>query len=223
MQSALTAIVVILVSGLCTAQTLSSDSGASSVLSPIAAGGGIVPGRLILRVDPKYPKAARKKKIEGQVVLEATIEPNGSVSGLSVESGDVMLADAAVDVVRDWKFEPYTQNGQPIRVQQNLAFNFVLDRKLAQLEPNLPPPFVTPQPSTSVLGVPRRLPSDGEKPLRVGGAVTAPKAIYTPDPAYNKEARKAKYQGTCLLSMIVGADGRPRDIKVVRALGKDWT
>jgi TonB family protein len=55
--------------------------------------------------------------------------------------------------------------------------------------------------------------------FRVGGGVSAPRALYTPDPEYSEEARKAKYQGTCVLWLIVGPDGRPRDIKISRSLG----
>ncbi|HZP16907.1 MAG TPA: TonB family protein [Terriglobales bacterium] len=55
--------------------------------------------------------------------------------------------------------------------------------------------------------------------FRVGGGVSAPKTIYDPEPEYSEEARKAKYQGVCVLSLIVGPDGRPRDIHVSRALG----
>ena len=55
--------------------------------------------------------------------------------------------------------------------------------------------------------------------FRIGGGVSAPKATYAPDPEYSEEARKAKYQGTVVLSLIVGADGVPRDIKVARSVG----
>jgi len=55
--------------------------------------------------------------------------------------------------------------------------------------------------------------------FRVGGGVSAPKAIYAPDPEYSEEARKAKFMGVCALSLIVGADGRPRDIEVARSVG----
>jgi len=55
--------------------------------------------------------------------------------------------------------------------------------------------------------------------FRVGGGVSAPKAVYAPDPEYSEEARKAKYQGTCVLWLVVGPDGHPRDIKVARTLG----
>ncbi len=55
--------------------------------------------------------------------------------------------------------------------------------------------------------------------FRVGGGVSPPRALDTPDPEYSEEARKAKYQGTCVLWLIVGPDGKPRDVKVARALG----
>jgi protein TonB len=55
--------------------------------------------------------------------------------------------------------------------------------------------------------------------FRVGGGVSAPRAIFAPDPEYSEEARKAKYQGTCVLWLVVGPDGRTRDIRVARTLG----
>lgn len=55
--------------------------------------------------------------------------------------------------------------------------------------------------------------------FRVGGGVSAPRALQTPDPEYSEEARKAKYQGVCILWLIVGPDGHPRDVKVARSLG----
>jgi TonB family protein len=55
--------------------------------------------------------------------------------------------------------------------------------------------------------------------FRVGGGVSAPRALDTPDPEYSEEARKAKYQGTVVLWLIVDPSGKPRDVKVARALG----
>jgi TonB family protein len=54
---------------------------------------------------------------------------------------------------------------------------------------------------------------------RVGGGVSAPRALYAPDPEYSEEARKAKYQGTVVLWVIVGPDGRPHDIRIQRSVG----
>lgn len=54
---------------------------------------------------------------------------------------------------------------------------------------------------------------------KVGGGISAPQAISSPDPEYTDEARQAKKQGTCVLSMIVDEQGHPRDMRVVRGLG----
>jgi TonB family protein len=54
---------------------------------------------------------------------------------------------------------------------------------------------------------------------RVGGGVSAPRAIFSPDPEYSEEARKAKYQGDVILWVVIGPDGRVHDVKVARTLG----
>jgi len=54
---------------------------------------------------------------------------------------------------------------------------------------------------------------------RVGGGVSPPRTLYDPEPEYSEEARKAKYQGTCVLWVIVGPDGRPHDVRIQRSLG----
>jgi len=59
----------------------------------------------------------------------------------------------------------------------------------------------------------------GTGAYRVGGGVSAPFAIFDPDPEYSDEARQAKFQGTVMLSVVVGTDGRPREIRVQRSLG----
>ena len=55
--------------------------------------------------------------------------------------------------------------------------------------------------------------------FHVGGGVSPPRAIYQPEPEFSEEARKAKYQGTCTLGLIVGTDGRPTNIRVLSSLG----
>jgi TonB family protein len=55
--------------------------------------------------------------------------------------------------------------------------------------------------------------------FRVGGGVSAPKEIYAPEPEYSEEARKVKQMGVVVLRLVVGSDGNPRDIQVVRTLG----
>ena len=101
---------------------------------------GFVAGRLIHKEDPKYPKEARKKKIQGHVVLQATVDENGKVDRAAGIRGDLSLINAAEEAVLKWEFEPFTQDGKAVSVQQNLTFNFDLNRKNAELELPLPEP-----------------------------------------------------------------------------------
>jgi len=55
--------------------------------------------------------------------------------------------------------------------------------------------------------------------FRVGNGVSPPRAVYDPDPEYSEEARKAKYQGTVVLAIVVDPSGHPRDVRVARSLG----
>jgi protein TonB len=62
-------------------------------------------------------------------------------------------------------------------------------------------------------------PGVGPGIFHVGDGVSAPRAIYTPEPEFSEEARKAKYQGVVVLNIIVGTDGRVHSPRVVRSLG----
>lgn len=62
-------------------------------------------------------------------------------------------------------------------------------------------------------------PGVGPGIYHVGSGVSAPRAIYTPEPEFSEEARKAKYQGVVVLNIIVGVDGRVHNPRVVRSLG----
>jgi len=59
----------------------------------------------------------------------------------------------------------------------------------------------------------------GGNVFKIGGGVSAPVPVYKPEPEYSEEARKAKWQGAVLLSMVVDENGVPQDIKVVRSIG----
>ena len=82
---------------------------------------------------------------------------------------------------------------------------------------SVPPPSALPRPLTEPKTMPSPLPTGGV--FRVGGGVTQPSVIYKVDPAYSEEARVAKYSATVLLQLVVGADGTPQNIKVVRRAG----
>ena len=82
--------------------------------------------RLLRRVEPKYPDAAKQKHIQGLVVLEANVNAGGAVQQLIVISGNSMLATAASDAVRQWRFKPLVQKGRVVPFQTRVKVNFVL-------------------------------------------------------------------------------------------------
>ncbi len=87
---------------------------------------GVSNGLLIRQIQPVYPQLAIQMRVEGAVVLDATITKDGSVSDLKLVKGDPMLVRAAVDAVRRWKYKPYYLNGEPIELQTQITINFKL-------------------------------------------------------------------------------------------------
>lgn len=85
-------------------------------------------GKLIThKIEPIYPEAARRANIQGVVVLETLIGPDGSVLDVHAISGPDELSPAAVDAVKWWRFQPYLVNGQAVRVKTTLAIQFRAD------------------------------------------------------------------------------------------------
>jgi len=83
-------------------------------------------GSLIRRVQPIYPPLARNARVQGAVVLFATISAAGTIENLRVLSGHPLLAGAAIDAVKQWRYRPYILNGEPIEVETEITVNFVL-------------------------------------------------------------------------------------------------
>jgi len=83
-------------------------------------------GSLIRRVEPAYPPLAKAARIQGPVVLEAVISKAGAIENLQLISGHPMLAGAAIDAVRQWRYKPYILNGEAIEVETQITVNFKL-------------------------------------------------------------------------------------------------
>ena len=85
-----------------------------------------VEANLIHDVTPTYPPEAGRARIQGAVVLLAVIGKDGSVQDLRVESGLPVLAQAAMDAVKQWRYRPYLLNGEPVEVDCRIVINFAL-------------------------------------------------------------------------------------------------
>src|SRR5580698_6615431 len=78
---------------------------------------GVTQGLVLRRVNPNYPPLARQARIQGQVVLQAEISKAGDIQNLRLISGHAMLAPAAIEAVKQWKYKPYLLNGEPVEVE----------------------------------------------------------------------------------------------------------
>lgn len=87
---------------------------------------GVSTGLLVNKVPPQYPDVAKQARIQGQVVLQAEIDKHGDVESLTLISGHPMLAPAAIEAVKQWKYKPYLLNGQPVAVETQIIVNFQL-------------------------------------------------------------------------------------------------
>jgi protein TonB len=83
-------------------------------------------GRLIHRVNPDYPDEARKKHIQGSVVLNVQVLGSGNVGTIEIATGNPVLAEAAVHAVRQWKYQPYVVDGHPVQSQARITIRFTL-------------------------------------------------------------------------------------------------
>jgi protein TonB len=88
--------------------------------------GGVSQGLLIRKVPPAYPPLARQARIQGVVVLQAQISKEGNIENLQLISGHPMLAPAAIEAVKQWKYKPYLLNGEPVEVDTQVQVNFTL-------------------------------------------------------------------------------------------------
>ena len=94
--------------------------------SPIRIGDGLAPPKKLVHVNPVYPGIASAARVEGLVVLEATIDRTGTVQDLRVLKSIPLLDQAAVDAVRMWKYAPTLIAGTPVPVLMTVTVHFAL-------------------------------------------------------------------------------------------------
>lgn len=86
----------------------------------------VMQGMVVRKVQPEYPADARAEHIQGEVQLKATIDKEGNVANLQLISGHPVLAPAAIEAVRQWKYRPYLLNGEAVEIETTVTVNFAL-------------------------------------------------------------------------------------------------
>jgi len=88
---------------------------------------GIAQAQLTHKVNPQYPPEAFQSRVHGTVVLQAQIGKDGAVKGVKVVSGPPMLIKAATEAVKQWRYKPFTLNGEPVEADTQINVNFSLE------------------------------------------------------------------------------------------------
>jgi protein TonB len=87
---------------------------------------GVQASKLISQPKPMYPPIAKQARVQGTVVLAATISKSGTIDNLRVVSGHPMLTQSALQAVRQWRYQPTYLNGEPVEVETTINVNFSL-------------------------------------------------------------------------------------------------
>lgn len=147
------------------------------------------PPKLIKKINPKYPSEALKAGVSGKVVLEATTSKEGDVTDAVVIDGHPLLNPAALDALRQWKYEPYILKGVKKPVKFTVVMNFKLHKK-------------------------EKTGSGEEKPLVVSSD-QKPKLIKKVNPEYPEDALKQGIQGKVVIEAITDKQGFVKEAKVI--------
>ena len=94
--------------------------------APVRVGGNIRAPQKTRNVNPVYPQIAQSARVQGVVIIEATISPTGKVQDARVLRSIPLLDQAALDAVRQWEYSPTLLNGVPVPVIMTVTVNFTL-------------------------------------------------------------------------------------------------
>jgi len=171
---------------------------------------GVVNPIVLERVAATYPANASPAEINGFSLLSFVVDVNGTASGIEVQQSHGAAFDAAaIESVKQTRFEPGTLDGKPVPVRIYARVRFFEDQR--QAYPRI---------------INRLMPTNGfgQLPIRAIRLQNAPYdkppvATFTPPAEYSEQARAAKFNGVVIVSVLVNEDGLPIDPQVTRSAG----
>ena len=98
----------------------------SAPAAPLPIGGDVKQAKLISSVPPVYPALAKNQHVSGNVQIDALIDATGHVTTMKVVSGPTLLQQAAMDALRQWKYQPATLDGKPVPMHLTVTLQFRL-------------------------------------------------------------------------------------------------
>lgn len=197
---------------------------ASQVATPtrVRVGSTQMADQIVKKVAPEYPPLARQARIQGSVILKVQINKSGDVVNLQLFSGHPMLAPAALEAVKQWKYKPFLLNGDPVEVETNVTVNFTLaDEPAAEgVAGDFPGDAPSGQANPQVLRV---VPSNEDtghlvapQRVRVSSGVAQQRLLLSKvQPQYPQDAKDQHIQGVVVLQVIIDKEGNVAHIQLI--------
>jgi TonB family protein len=169
--------------------------------------------------DPAYPPIAKAAHVQGYVLLRVAVGKTGEAEDIKLISGLPMLVSSAMEAARKWKFSQaslLSNEGTPIDAV--LIVKFTLVDTASSQAPTMGASVGFPSKDADAKA------EQEDKNLmlslrKIGGNVSQPILIYKVDPEFSAEAKKAKFNGSVLVNLIVDTNGIPQSVHVLRGVG----
>jgi len=197
--------------------TLASLAAAQIVPQRVRVADTIISQQIVTKVAPIYPPLAKQAKIQGSVVLRVQISKSGDVENLQLISGHPMLAPAAIEAVRQWKYKPFLLNGEPTGVETSVTVNFTLaDKPTAESNGTAGeiPGGIPGDHASGVVGVVSSTPGNATR-VRVSAGVSQGLVLTKVQPQYPQDAKDQHIQGVVVLKVIVDKEGNVSNIQLI--------
>lgn len=162
----------------------------------VRAVGKVQPPKHVKTVNPVYPEIARQGRVEGVVILELKTDEEGNVVDARVLRSIPVLDQAAIDAVKQWKYEPLVIDGKARKVVFTVTVRFVLDEGIKK-------------------DVMKKFAAGA---VRAEGEIQPPKIVKETAPVYPEAARVAGVQGVVILSVKTDETGKVADTMVLRSI-----
>jgi TonB family protein len=173
-------------------QTSDPDATSTQSTSSLRISTEALAQKLVSKVTPVYPVQAKKERVQGEVLLEVNVNAKGEVDNIRIMRGHPLLVRAALDSVKQWKYEPYVKDGVAVPVMSTVYVNFALS---GPVRPGDPP--------------------QGPTTIRLDTSVMAAKLVSRVQPLYPLEAKQKGIQGEVLFEITIDEQGEVIDVQVL--------
>ncbi len=169
---------------------------------------------IIKAPQPIYPLQAERNEIQGQVWVQLLISEKGNVENVHVISGDPVLAKAASDAVKKWKFKPFVKDGKPMKVTTGLPFDFFFRGKVMEKGVSADMTTLTGQTeserahSAATDSASDPTAASASHRIRLTPEMSQASLVRQVAPVYPSGAMRRGLQGDVVLQAVIGRDGR---------------